>query len=144
MTVRCFLDTNVVIYAAIGKIDNPEKYRLALELIGEAEFGISAQVLQEFYTNVIRKPREPLSSHDALEWIEQLEAFPCADITPGLVKIAAEISERFQISYWDSAIIAAAEELGAETLYTEDLNHGQIYGRVRVENPFLSVRSPHV
>ncbi len=43
---------------------------------------------------------------------------------------------RFQIHYYDAAIVAAAERLGAEILYTEDLNHGQRYGTVLVQNPF--------
>jgi predicted nucleic acid-binding protein len=47
------------------------------------------------------------------------------------------LSERYRINYWDGAILAAAEALGAETLYTEDLGHGQIYGSVRAINPFL-------
>ena len=46
-------------------------------------------------------------------------------------------ARRYQLSYWDGAIIAAAERLGARVLYSEDLNHGQTYGSVRVENPFL-------
>ena len=54
-----------------------------------------------------------------------------------LIKVAIEISWRYRISYWDGAILAAAERLGAEVLYTEDLNHGQAYGTVRVINPFL-------
>jgi predicted nucleic acid-binding protein len=41
------------------------------------------------------------------------------------------------LSYGDGAIVAAAEVLEANTLYTEDLNHGQLYGRVRVVNPFV-------
>jgi len=72
----------------------------------------------------------------ALEWIEQFEAFPCLAIDADLVKIAIEISERFQISYWDGAIVAAAEALGAKKLYSEDLNHGQRYGSVWAYNPF--------
>lgn len=51
-------------------------------------------------------------------------------------RIAIEQSERFSISYWDAAILAAAEALGADTVYSEDLSHGQRYGRVRVVNPF--------
>ena len=138
MTVRCFLDTNILIYAALGKTDEGEKYQRAVSLIRDEQFGISAQVLQEFYYNVVRNPRRPLAPREALEWLEQLEAFPCADITFGLVKIAVEISERFRISYWDAAIIAACEALGAPILYTEDLNHNQLYGSVRAVNPFRS------
>jgi predicted nucleic acid-binding protein len=51
-------------------------------------------------------------------------------------KRTIEQSERFAISYWDAAILAAAEALGTDTVYTEDLSHGQRYGRVRVVNPF--------
>jgi predicted nucleic acid-binding protein len=51
--------------------------------------------------------------------------------------LALEVRKRYQISYWDSAIIAAAAELGCETVYSEDLNHGQLYAGVRVINPFL-------
>ncbi len=62
--------------------------------------------------------------------------FPCQAIDHQLVRIAAELSERYAISYWDVAILAAAEALGAHTVYSEDLNDGQQYGRVRVVNPF--------
>ena len=136
MSVDCFLDTNVLVYAAAGRGAEEAKRKRALELIENEDFGLSAQVLQEFYVTVTRKIDRGLSAERALEWMEQLEAFPCLAIDNALVKIAAEISERYQISYWDGAIIAAAEALGAETLYSEDLNHGQQYGSVRVCNPF--------
>ena len=57
-------------------------------------------------------------------------------IDAGLVKRGAAISARYQISYWDGAILAAAEALGAPVLYSEDLSHGQTYGSVKVVNPF--------
>ena len=52
------------------------------------------------------------------------------------MRIAIEQSERYAISYWDAAILVAADALGAHTVYSEDLNDGQQYGRVRVVNPF--------
>ena len=64
---------------------------------------------------------------------------PCVSITPELISAAIQIQQRHQISYWDAAVIAAAESLHAQVLYTEDLNHGQLYGTVQVQNPFLSV-----
>ena len=136
MSVDCFLDTNVLVYAAAGRGAEEAKRKRALELIENEDFGLSAQVLQEFYVTVTRKLDRELSAEQALEWMEQLEAFPCLAIDNALVKIAAEISERHQISYWDGAIIAAAEVMGAETLYTEDLNHGHQYGAVQVRDPF--------
>lgn len=84
-----------------------------------------------------RKAEVPLEPAQALDWIEQLEIFPCAQTSPALVKLGAVMSERYQISYWDGAILAAAESLGAPVVYTEDLNHGQSYGSVRAVNPFI-------
>jgi predicted nucleic acid-binding protein len=78
----------------------------------------------------------PLSAAQALERIEQWAVFPCQRIDHQLARIAIEQSERFAISYWDAAILAAAEPLGAQTVYSEDLNDGRQYGRVRVVNPF--------
>jgi predicted nucleic acid-binding protein len=131
-----FLDTSVLVYAALGTGKDQRKRKRALELIESEEFGTSAQVLQEFFVTVVKKAVRPLTAAQALEWIEQLLAFPCQAIDHQLVRIAIEKSERYAISYWDAAILAAAEALGAETVYSEDLNDGQRYGRVRVVNPF--------
>lgn len=135
--VDCFLDTNVLIYAALGRGQQEKKRATAADLIRKTKFGLSAQALQEFYTVVIRKPDRPLTPVKAMEWIEAFEQQPWVSTDPSLVKTAIEISQRFRLDYWDSAILAAAERLGAEIVYTEDLNHGQSYGSVRVINPFL-------
>ena len=142
MNVDAFLDTNVLVYAAAGREKEAAKRARALDLIDEVDFGLSAQVLQEFYVTVVRKVEAPLSPAEALEWIEQLEAFPCQPLDSGLVKLGVEISQRYRISYWDGAIVAAAEALGARTLFTEDLNHDQTYGAVRVVNPFIHTIGP--
>ena len=136
MKVDSFLDTNIFVYAAAARSSDVQKCNLAMDMISNQDFGISSQVLQEFYVTVTRKLVVPLSPLEALEWIEALEVFPCAVVDSTLVKIAVELSVRFQISYWDGAILAAAEALGAQTLCTEDLNHGQWYGSVQVQNPF--------
>ena len=136
MTARVFFDTNILVYAAMGAGRDELKRKRALELIESADFGISAQVLQEFFVTVVKKALRPLSPAQALDWIEQWAAFPCQAIDHQLIRIAVERSERYKISYWDAAIIAAAEALGADTVYSEDLNNGQQYGRVRVVNPF--------
>jgi len=54
------------------------------------------------------------------------------------VRIAIELSERYRISYWDAAILSTAQALGCGTVYSEDLNDGQLYQQVRVANPFNS------
>ena len=136
MIVDSFLDTNVLVYSVTSDPAEAKKRKGALALIEREDFALSAQVLQEFYVTVTRKLEKPLSSARAMEWIEQWEAFPCVAIDAALVKIAAEISERYRISYWDGAVIAAAQRAGAEIVYSEDLNDGQAYGSIQVLNPF--------
>jgi predicted nucleic acid-binding protein len=136
MIAEVFFDTNILVYAAIGSGRDDPKRKLALALIESENFGTSAQVLQEFYVTVVRKAQTPLTPEQALDWIDQFVAFPCQPLDHRLVRIAVEISERYQISYRDAAILAAAEALGCRTVYSEDLNDGQLCGTVRVINPF--------
>jgi len=137
MTAKAFFDTNVLVYAAVGTGRDERKRKRALDLIDSEDFGTSAQVLQEFFVTVVKKATRPLTAEQALEWIEQWTEFPCQPVDHQLVRIAVEQSARYRVSYWDAAILAAAEALGSSTVYSEDLNDGQIYGRVRVVNPFV-------
>lgn len=137
MIADSFLDTNILVYAVVADESVADKRTQALELVDNTRFALSAQVLQEFFVTVTRKLEAPLTTEQALEWIEQWEVFPCVPVDTALVKVAAEISERYRISYWDGAILAATEAAGAATLYTEDLNHGQEYNAgIEVINPF--------
>ena len=136
MSVECFLDTNVLVYAASATPDDADKKERALDLIASADFGLSTQVLQEFFVTLTRKARVRLASAAAFALLEEYSAFPTVSTDYALIVTAVEISNRFQVSYWDAAIIGAAEILGAPVLYTEDLSHGQRYGEVRVVNPF--------
>ncbi|MGH6735302.1 MAG: PIN domain-containing protein [Methyloceanibacter sp.] len=138
MKIECFLDTNVLLYAALGKKAEEAKRAKAADLIGRLAFGVSTQVLQEFYTAAIKqRTGAPLSPANARRWVEDLSRQPCAIVDEVLIQMAIEVSWRYRINYWDGAILAAAERLGAEIVYTEDLNHEQSYGPVRVINPFL-------
>jgi predicted nucleic acid-binding protein len=136
MTGLVFVDTNVLIYAATPKSREPEKGPRARAILANEALCLSAQVLQEFFVNVVRKARRPISVAEALAWIERLQTYPCAPVDSALVRSAIWLSERYRIAYWDAAILAAAERLGADVVYSEDLSHGQAYGPVRVENPF--------
>lgn len=132
----CLLDTNVLFYAAMGSFDAPEKHVRARALISETDFGLSAQVLQEFIAATTRKTARPLSLAEAARWLEALIDRPCVAVDRELVAEAARLAERHRINYWDGAILAAAERIGAAVVYTEDLSDGQAYGPVRVVNPF--------
>ena len=137
MSVDCFLDTNILVYAASSADADAAKSTKALDLVEQSDFGLSAQVLQEFYVTVTRKLRKPLAPERAVALMQEYRVFPTVATDYPLIVAAVETSLRYEISYWDGAIVAAAEVLEAPVLYTEDLNHGQRYGSVRVVNPFL-------
>lgn len=134
MTVPYFLDTNILIYAASK--DDARKRKIASSLIEAGEFGVSAQVLGEFYNTATLKMRERMTPDQAEAWIDLLLLQQCVALTADLVKSGVRVARRHCISYWDGAIVAAAEFLGAPVLYTEDLNHGQVYGAVTAIDPF--------
>lgn len=136
MTVEAFLDTNILIYAAGAGKSAPDKHAVAQGLL-TANFGVSAQLLGEFYINAVTKGEPPMTPEKAEEWVKALSRKPFQQNDLKLVLRAIEITRRYQIRYWDAGILAAAERLGAKTLYSEDLNHGQSYGAVTVINPFL-------
>jgi len=138
MTAKVFVDSNVLIYAHDGDAGLKQK-RAAEQLDGLWDNGcgrLSTQVLQEFYTNVTRKIKRPLARSVAREVIRNYGIWVESAITPSTVVRASEISETWTISFWDSMILAAAEQDGADELLTEDLNHGQVIAGVRVVNPF--------
>jgi predicted nucleic acid-binding protein len=136
MTAECFLDANILVYCVSSAPSEAAKKARAIELIATADFGLSAQVLQEFYVTVTRKIKQTVSPDAALELMRAFSVFPMVNTTFSLIERGALLAQQFQISYWDGAIIAAAEQLSARILYSEDLNDGQTYGSVRVLNPF--------
>jgi predicted nucleic acid-binding protein len=105
-------------------------------LASEGEIGFSAQVLQKFYAVAVTKQRLRMSHEEALAVLNSLAAFPVWPVTRDLVLEAISAKQRFDVSYWDAAILVAAKQLGCRTVYSEDLNDGQEYDGVRVVNPF--------
>jgi predicted nucleic acid-binding protein len=136
-----FFDTNIFLYAARPSLcaDEERKRLVALDLITKEDFAISAQVLAEFYYNAVKEGKQKLPKDEAEFWLESMCERPCANVDIALVRDGVRLSRRYEISYWDGAIIAAAHDLGATKLYSEDLNDGQIYGTVKVVNPFKSI-----
>ena len=134
-----FLDTNILLYAALGRDHAGHRWERAREIALSEDYCTSGQVLAEFYNVSTRKGAPPLSPQKAREWVRVVAMKPCQPVTPDVVLAGIDHAHRYQLSYWDGAIIAAAERIGARVLYSEDLNHGQTYGSVRVENPFLNL-----
>lgn len=136
MPADAFIDTNVLLYAASTDPMEADKREQARAILAGADWGLSVQVLQELYVNLIRPSGCAMSHDDAVELVRVLLRRPVVATDQRLVLDALGLKQRFQVAYWDAAIIAAARSLGASVLYSEDLNHGQDYNGVRVENPF--------
>ena len=133
-----FVDTNVLLYAVGSAPGETDKQVSARKLLDTGGLALSVQVLQEFYHQATRPTKPPVITREqALRFIESISHFPVQDVTLGVFRQAVAISRRYQVSYWDGAILAAAHELGCDAVYTEDLNPGQDYGGVRVVNPFV-------
>ena len=137
MTADCLLDTNILVYAVDTAPNNRSKRAIAIELIRQKDFGLSAQVLQEFYVTVTRKFTKPLAPKKTLAFLDNFQAFPTVPTDRSLITLGIRNSIKYQVSYWDGAILAAAERLKVSILYSEDLNHLQRYGTVQVINPFV-------
>lgn len=135
-----FVDTNVLLYAYDDGGDH--RHDRALELVadlGRSRAGVlSVQVLQEFYVNVTRKVRVPLDPPTAREILRTLSRWPAHSPLGSDVIAAAEIAESAQLSFWDAMVIRSAQRMGCDTLWSEDLNDGQVIAGVRVRNPFAS------
>ncbi len=96
---------------------------------------ISTQVMQEFYVVATKKlGTVPLLAKDMLK---SFERFEIVIITPEIIGNAIDFGINNQISFWDALIISAADNADCEKLWTEDLNHGQIVGNIRIENPLV-------
>ena len=136
MAVAHCLDTNVLIYAFSSAGRDAAKARIAREWINREDWGVTVQVLQEFYVNAIRAPHQ-IGHDEAIAMIEEIASSrPVAVIDIPLMRHALQLKSRYAIAYWDAAVVAGARRLGAAVLVSEDLSHGQDYGGVRVLNPF--------
>lgn len=135
-----FVDTNVLIYSISSDPEEREKAECANQILATRDLGLSVQVLQEFYVQATRESRPGRLTHErAAGLVESFLRFPVRAITTGIVEAAIAACERFQISYWDAAILEAARSLGCDTVLSEDLSDGQNYEGVRVENPFRAL-----
>jgi predicted nucleic acid-binding protein len=137
MTADVFIDTNVLLYTIDEDAAATGKRQRAQQILLSEHWGWSIQVAAEFYVNAT-SPKRPfrLAGADAAALVEAWLAFPTVELTPALFRAALGFHARFQLSYWDAAILAAAKRLGCRIVYSEDLNDGQDYDGVTVVNPF--------
>jgi predicted nucleic acid-binding protein len=132
MPDKAFIDTNIVIYA-LGP-DSPKTARAAQLFVQRPT--ISTQVLSETANIALRKLALPILETSKL--LMTLESMCRVElIAPACLHRALDITGRYGFSWYDSLIIATALEAGCDTLYSEDMQNGQVIeGALTVTNPF--------
>ncbi len=133
-----FIDSNVLIYAEAS--DEPAKQYAALALLSHLKLNaygvISTQVLQEFANVALRKMK--LEPHHVRAQLAAHEQFEVVQITPCLIRGALDLHQTRSLSFYDALIVHAASVAGCDTLYSEDLNGGEIVDGVTIVNPFTT------
>jgi predicted nucleic acid-binding protein len=132
-----FLDTNVLVYAY--QFNNPAKQRVAQDLVKNAVGGksvISTQVLSEFASALLQKASPPASAQALIAILDTLAAIKLITPDGDMVRRAVEAHASYGVHFYDGMIVAAAERAGCARIWSEDLNAGQSYFGVVVENPF--------
>ena len=141
MKDKCFLDTNVFIYAIDTSPRLKKKREVARHLITEQiqnETGvISIQVLQEFYRVSTHKIQVPLSTGEAIEYLHYMAVLDTVHPEFDMIVAGIRLHEKHHISFWDALIIQAALTARCTQLFSEDLQHGFEVDHLIVENPFL-------
>lgn len=133
-----FVDTNLLVYAEDR--DAGEKHTLAVELLRalweRGDGVVSIQVLQEFFITVTRKVRRPLKPDVAARIVGQYLTWRTVENDGALLLAAIERMSVHRLSFWDALVVEAAVRAGCDLLFSEDLSHGQRFGKLRVVNPF--------
>ena len=131
-----FIDTNVVVYASDPS--DSRKNELAVEILADAfdndQYVISSQVLNEFVNTALNKLKK--SDEEVVGHLRQLKTMRVVPVSAEWLERAVEIRSRYDLQFYDSLLLAAAEALGCDEFLTEDLNDGQMYGSVKAVNPF--------
>jgi predicted nucleic acid-binding protein len=132
-----FLDTNVLVYAY--ERGDSRKRRIARDLVRRAVLGdilVSTQVLAEFAATLLHKVEPAARPEDVAAVLDALGPIRVVVPDSDLVRRALEVRSEYGVHFYDCMIVAAAERGGCERIWSEDLNAGQKYFGITVENPF--------
>ena len=138
MSAPDFLDTNVLIYAYDPSV--PKKQQVAQNLVRKALAGdilISPQVLAEFAATLLHKLSPAARSEDVVSALDALAPIKLVATDGDTVRRAVEARAKYGVHFYDGMIIASAERGNCGRIWSEDLNAGQQYFGVIVENPFV-------
>lgn len=132
-----FVDTNVFLYAISTVPKERIKRDRALAILDDSDLVVSVQVLQEFYVQATRADKaERLEHQQAVALIEAWLRFRVQEINVAIVQHALSTRLRWNVSYWDAAIVEAARFAGCHSILSEDMQDGMDFAGVRVCNPF--------
>ena len=138
---KVFLDTNILVYAFDRSAG--DKHTLAVKLVEECwenENGcLSIQVLQEIFVSITRKISTPLDHQTARQIVADLAHWRLQSPDASDLLQAIDLQQSYQLCFWDAMGVQSATHFGCRQLLSEDLNHGQVYGKVQVINPFREV-----
>ena len=137
MRDKCFVDTNILVYAhdRSAGVKHLRAQRLLEQLWESGQSVLSTQVLQELCFNLRRKAGNPLPVDEVRILIREYSTWEIVTNTPESVLMALDVEMRYRVSFWDALILQAAAFSGASILYSEDLAAGQHYGSIQVVNP---------
>jgi predicted nucleic acid-binding protein len=137
-----FIDTNILVYAYDRSAG--DKHKLASRLVEQCwENGngcVSIQILQEFFVTVTRKIVTPIDLPTARQIVSDLAHWRMHIPEIGDLLRAIDLLQTYPLSFWDAMVVQSAARLNCIRLFSEDLNHGQVYGAVQVINPFEELK----
>lgn len=138
MTVRCFVDTNVLIYTRDPR--DSAKMTRALTWLDVLRLArrvvLSHQVLAEYYSVATTRLRPGLPAEDARRDLELFLSWPIVAGEQRVYTLAFDVQDRFHFAWWNCLIAAAALIGGCTHLISEDFSHGQRIDGLTVINPF--------
>ncbi len=137
MSDKCFVDTNILVYAHDRSAGvKHQRAQMLLEQLWDSGQGVlSTQVLQELCINLRRKISHPLPVDEVRRLIRDYAKWEV--VTNTSESVLQALDRCYKTSFWDALILQAAESSGASILYSEDLATGQRYRAVRVINPLI-------
>lgn len=135
MSAKCFIDSNIWLYAFMDITS--EKRSRALQLIEQKEAALSTQVINEVCCNLLRKAR--YSETEIQQTVINFQdRYRILDVTAHIIHQASMLRESYSLSYWDSLIIATAVDANCTIVYSEDMQNGLRIDNLVIVNPFLS------
>jgi predicted nucleic acid-binding protein len=138
-TTTAFLDTSVLLHCVDDRdARQRDLARAWVRACWTRRCGrVSVQVLNEFYANARRRFPTAISAGDARAEVRRYQHWRPWQVDHATVETAWAIESRHGFSYWDSLVIASAQQQGCRYLVSEDWQHGQQVDSVQIVNPFL-------